>query len=223
MRAPSPAPYTSTWSMPSVAADGVQVLCSRARPVGLGVVADPPGAPRASCIDEHDVASIAQGPEQRQHRVPPGRGGHAVAAGADENRVARLRAAAVRVDLEPDAHVPRRGIGGEQRYRHRAAARAAGAGSQVGRRPGGRRHEARRRQRCDRHPRARRGYQRKPHPAQFGSQRCSSEMCGAPDSSALRRARWWRTKAKRISWPWPVKIAFVPLNSTFSRSSSARP
>ena len=86
-----------------------------------------------------------------------------------------------------------------------------------------RREGAERGQCCDRHPRARRGYQRSPHPAQFGSQRCSNEMCGAPDSSALRSARWRRTKLKRSSRPPPVNSALVPRISTLSMSSSGRP
>ena len=170
-------------------AHGIQIGRRSARAVGVAAVADAAREPAAARVDEHDVAAVAQRIEQRQQRGPIGRGGNAVAAGADEHGVARLGAAAVGVELEADANGSGRGVGRDQRNRHRAAARAVTrAGAQVRGRCR-RRERARGGQSDDRDPRARRGYQRSPQPAQLGSQRCSNEMCGAPVSSARRKDR----------------------------------
>ena len=182
---------------PERRADGVEILGRGARAEGISPVADPSGAARAARVDQHDVALGAQRLEQRHDGRPRRRRRRAVTAGADEDRVASLPSAVVRVDLEADGHVPGGWIGSDEGHGHRPAARAARAGSQVGRTRGNRRPRADCREGCDRDPRARRGYQRKPHPAQFGSQRSSNEMWGAPVSSALRSARWRRTKEKR--------------------------
>ena len=121
----------------------------------------------------------------------------------------------MRVDLEADAHRPGRGVGRDERHRDRAAARrrrtgcrsaapasAGSAQSAVSAAIAIRAHGAA----------TSAGLTRR----SSGSQRCSSETCGAPLSSARRSARCRRTNAKRNSPPPPVNVAFVPFSSTLS-------
>ena len=68
----------------------LEIARRRARAVGVAPVAHAPRAAGAACVDEHDVAAVAQRLEQREHGRAIGRRGDAVAAGADEDRVARL-------------------------------------------------------------------------------------------------------------------------------------
>ena len=176
--------------------DCVEVGRGGAGAVGVAPVADATREPAAAGVHEHDVTAVAQRVEQCQQRRAVARRGHAVAACADQYGVAGLGAPAVGVELEPDAHGAGCRIGGDQWHRDRAAAGATGAGAQVGG-PSSCGEHAGRRDCHHRDPRARRGYQRSPHPAQLGSHRCSKEMCGAPVSSARRKERWRRTKPKR--------------------------
>ena len=202
--------------------DGIEIGRSRPGAVRVAAVSDATRAPAPARIDEHDVAAIPQGIEQREQRGTVGGRRHAVVARADEHGVARLRGAAVRIDLEPDADGAGCRIGSDQRNGDRAAARAAGAGAQIGGRSSCVEY-AGRGQRHDRHPRTRRGYQRSPHPAQLGSHRCSNEMCGAPVSSARRNARCRRTKPKRNCRSPELKKAFDPRISTDWMSSRSKP
>ena len=169
-------------------ANGIQIGRRGAAAVRVAPIADTAGAPAAACVDQHDVAAIAQRIEQRQHRRAVGRGGHAVVAGADEYGVARLPCPAVGVELESDLNGSGRGIGRDERHRDRAAARAAGHGrrSAAAAAAGSTQAAVSATIAIRAHGAA---TSASPHPAQLGSHRCSNEMCGAPVSSARRNAR----------------------------------
>ena len=204
-------------------AHGVEVAGGGAGSVGVAAIADGARAPAAARVDEHDVVAGAQRVEQSEDRRPVRGRRSAVAPRGDDDRVTRLAAAAMRGDLVPDRDRPRRGVGRDERRGHRPAAHAGGARLQVGG-SGERRQRAERGECRYRQPRTRRGYQRRPHPAQFGSQRCSSETCGAPSWSARRSARCLRTNENRNCCPAPpVNVALVPLSSTLSMRSSGSP
>ena len=112
-----------------------------------------------------------------------------------------------------------RGIGGDERHRDRSAASAA-ARPQVARRAAAGSAQSRG-EGHDRHPRTRRGYQRSPHPAQLGSQRCSNESAARP-SRAPGGAPGACARTRTGTAAAPAEVAFVPFTRRCDVSRRSR-